>query len=180
MYTLQSETDIRRSYRSSISDTEIFTNVIYTDGNGSKWWAFEDLLQIPFIRKKAAEKVSQLYGVGLTKEDLTGFTARLKTLLKSDDIEKYEKAYSEVLNMEAVTEETTDPVKQSLSLCSVYILSDNERVDTFSFQDAIEKMNTWAMDMDAQAFFLNFLTSGMNDFTKHYKSIMQIASTLQK
>lgn len=180
MYTLTSQNDTRRTYRSSVTGTEIFTKLIYTDESGNKWWAFEDLLQMPFIRKKASEKISQLYGIGFTKDDLSGFAGRLKTILKGSDAEKYEKAFSEVLNLETIIEENLNPVKESLSMCAIYILADEERIDTFSFAEAAKKMELWALDFDAQAFFLNFLSAGINDFTAHYRSITQIASTVQK
>ncbi len=177
MYELKSDDGARRSYVSRVTGTEVFTNLIYTDGNENKWWSFEDLLQIPFIRKKAAEKVSQLYGVGMTREDLTNFIARLKSILKDTDPEKYERAYSELLNMETIADETNDAVKQSLSLCSVYIMADDERIDTFSFTTAVQKMKVWEMDLDAQSFFLRWFTDGMNDFTKLYSSIIPTALT---
>jgi hypothetical protein len=180
MYKLETETAEKRTYRSTITDTVIGTHLLHTGEDGKQWWAFDDLLQIPFIRKKAGEKVTQLYGTGLTKEDLNNFVAKTKAVLKSDDAERYEKAYSELLQLEAIVNETADPVKQSLSLCAVYILADDEQVDAFSFAAAIEKMNIWALQPDLQAFFLNWLTDGMDNFTAHYSSIMQIASTLQK
>lgn len=180
MYELVNETGSRRTYRSKITGTEIFTKVIYTDGSGGKWWAFEDLLQMPFIRKKASEKVSQLYGVGFTKEDLSGFATRLKTILKGNDTEKYEKSFSEVLNFESIVEATADPVKESLSMCAIYILSNDERIDNFSYGLAAEKIKIWAIDLDAQAFFLNWLAAGINDFKAHYQSIMQIALQMKE
>lgn len=180
MYTLSTATDTRRTYLSDITGTEISTKLLYTDGSGNKWWSFEDLLQMPFIRKKASEKMSQLYGVGVTKEDLTGFTTRLKATLKGSETDRYERAYSDVLQLENIISETADPVKQSLSLCTVYVLHDTERVDSFSFAEATQKMALWAIDLDAQAFFLSYVTDGINDFTKLFSSITQIASTLQK
>lgn len=181
MYTLINKiSGTRRTYTSSITGTEISTKLIYTDGSGNNWWAFEDLLQMPFIRKKAAEKVSQLYGVGITKEDLSNFVTKMKNTLRGADAERYEKAYSEVLNLESIIESTADPVKESLSLCTVYIMQDDERVDNFSYQQAARKVELWTLDTDAQAFFLTWLAAGINDYTQHYKSIMQIASTLQK
>lgn len=180
MYTLTNDQPTKRTYTSSITGTEINTVLIYTDEDGANWWAFEDLLNIPFIRKKAAEKFTNLYGVGITKEDLEGFVQRLKTLLKSSDTEKYEKAYSEVLQLESIAANTADPVKQSLGLCAVYIMGNDERVDTFSFDIAAEKMKRWALDMGAQAFFLNWLTDGMNAYTTLYNQVSQIVLTQEK
>lgn len=183
MYELQQKgtTEIRRCYRSSITSTEIYTKVLYTDGSGKNWWCFEDLLQIPYIRKKAAESCSQLYGLGLTHNDLNDFIKRQKTTLKdTTDSERFERAYSQLLQMEELITETANPVKQSLSLCAVYILGEDERVDSFSIEEAISKMNLWEVDYEAQAFFLNWLAAGMSDYLKHYNSIMEIASILQE
>jgi hypothetical protein len=180
MYQLHTSTETQRVYRSSITGTDISTSLIHTDATGNKWWAFDDLLQIPHIRKMAANNISQLYGMGFTIEDLKSFTSRLKTILRSTDQERYEKAYSELLQLESVVENNIDPVKQELGLCSVYILSDSERVDTFSTREALEKMQLWSLDLDAQSFFLNWLTDGINDYKKLYSSITQIASTMVK
>ena len=57
MYQLTNSEPTRRTYQSSITGTEITTKLIYIDGTGNAWWAFEDLLQMPFIRKKAADKM---------------------------------------------------------------------------------------------------------------------------
>lgn len=174
-YNLKSETETRRVYVSSLTDTEIATKLLHVDKSGNKWWAFEDLLQIPFIRKKAGEKVSQLYGVGLTKTDIQVFIDKIKKIAKSADLERYEKIYSELLQMEEIMAETADPVKQSLALCAVYILGDDEQVDAFSTATAVNKMAKWEFDVPAQAFFLNWLTDGMNDYTKLYNNLTQIA-----
>ncbi len=153
MYILQKETDNKRIYRSSITGTEVITTLIYTDSDGRKWWAFEDLLQIPHIRRMAANNISQLYGAGFTKNDLSNFVNKSKSILKGIDPDKYEKAYSELLQLETIVESNIDPVKQELGLCSVYILGDDERIDFFSSREASEKMELWALDIDTQAFF---------------------------
>ena len=176
MYQIEEETAVRRIYRSTLTGTRIATKVIYTDGAGDKWWAFEDLLQIPFIRKKASERMSQLYGIGINKEDIEAMIARLKGILREDTAERYERAYSEVLNMEAIINQTADPVRESLSLCTVYIMREDEQVDSFSAQLAAAKIERWALDLDAQAFFLNWLTDSMNDLTAAYSIISKIAS----
>jgi hypothetical protein len=180
MYQLHTSTDTQRTYRSTVTGTDITTSLIYTDASGNKWWAFDDLLQIPHIRKMAANNISQLYGMGFTIEDLKTFTGKMKGILRSNDQERYEKAYSELLHLESVVENNIDPVKQELGLCAVYILSDTERVDTFSSREAVTKMDLWSLDFDAQSFFLTWLTAGMNDFKKAYSSIMETASILQK
>lgn len=180
MYQLQTTTDTQRTYRSTITGTDITTSLLYTDANGQKWWAFDDLMQIPHIRKMAANNISQLYGQGFTAEDLKEFTKRVKGILKGSDTERYEKAYSEILTLESIVENNLDPVKQELGLCSVYILADDERVDTFSSRKAVEKMEVWSMDLDAQAFFLSWLSGGMNGFKTLYNDLTKIVSTSQK
>lgn len=180
MYELQKETKKKRTYRNTVTGTEITTSVIYTDKDGRAWWAFDDLLQIPHIRKMAASQITQLYGVGFTKKDMTEFVTSQKAILKSNDPEKYEKAFAGILSIESAVNNNLDPVKQELGLCSVYILAADERVDFFSSVQTAEKMELWSTDIDLQSFFLNWLSGGMNDFTRHYKAITTIASQLTR
>ena len=180
MYKLQSGTDNKRIYRSSITGTEVSTSVIFTSQDGTKWWAFDDLLNIPFIRKKAAESLTRLYGAGIAKDDLLQVVTRLKELLKGNDPEQYEKSYAEVLQLEQLANQVADPIKQSLSLCPIYILSDDERIDTFSNSEAVAKMQRWAIEPDAQAFFLSWLNDGMNAYLSLSNTIFQTVSMQQE
>ena len=180
MYQLQKETEKKRIYRSSVTGTDMTTTLIYTDIEGRKWWGFEDLLQIPHIRRMAANNISQLYGVGFTQKDLSDFVSRSKNILKGNDSDKYEKAYSELLQLEAIAESNIDPVKQELGLCAVYVLGDSERVDFFSSSEASEKMELWSMDIDAQAFFLSWLSDGITGYSQVSSSIGQTVSQVKK
>lgn len=180
MFQLTKQEDKRRTYTSTVTGTDVTTKLIYTDKNGMDWWTFEDLLNIPFIRKKAAEKASDLYGRGFTNDDLKAFIEMQKITLKGSDSDKYERAYSEILQLEKIVETTIDPIKESLSLCTIYILGNEERIDTFSFRDAEEKISSWALDLDSQAFFLTYFLDGIVNYTKCLKDISQIASIVHQ
>lgn len=176
MYQLTEEKDERRKYKSTNTGTEIFTRLIYTDTDKNNWWAFENLMDIPFIRKQAAEKITQLYGAGMNEFDINDFISNSKALLKSNDPEKYEKLYSELLNFERLKEQTANPVKQNLGLCTVYILKNDEVPDVWNSSAAAEKMSAWAIDLKAQGFFLNWFTDGIKTFTRHLEDLSQIVS----
>jgi hypothetical protein len=180
MYKIEKKTAKQRTYRNDLTGTAITTALIYTDADGRKYWAFEDLLNVPFIRKKATEYITQLYSAGITRDDLTTFLATIKRMLREDDPDKYEKLFAETLRVESILTSATEPVKQSLSLCTVYILDDDERVDVFDMAGAAKKMERWAMDPDLQAFFLNWLTDGMNNYTELYAKTSAIVSKAAK
>lgn len=175
MYKLINNEVDKRTYKSEITGTEVRTIMLKEDENGKKWWIFEDLLNIPFIRKKAAEKIHQFYGAGFTKADRNSFVSKMKEILKSDDQEKYEKAYSELLQFDELAEAAGDAIKQSLSLCPVYILSDDEPIDTLTNAKSAEKMEYWSNVPELQAFFLSVLTDGMNSYLTAYNDISRIA-----
>lgn len=177
MYKLIKKTAKRREYRSEITGTIVVTGLIKTDPAGNKWWAFEDLLSIPYMRKKAAQHITDMYSAGMTKSDLASIFKNLKEVLKSGDSEKYEKAYSEILRAEAILSNVMDYEAQSLSLASIYILSDDERIDTFSFGDAAKKLEDWRLQPELQSFFLNYVTDGMNAYMSLYQKASQLAST---
>jgi len=180
MWKLETQTDLQRTYRNSLTGTECKTMVIHTDMYGGKWWAFADLFTVPLIREIAAKKVVELSSASLTQQDLQEHIAKSKAILKSDDREKYEKAYGELLEFERICNAVADPVKQTLGLATVYILADDERPDTFDQGIAHRKMDIWHTDLNAMGFFLNWLTDTISSFVSASSSIGQIASALQQ
>jgi hypothetical protein len=176
MYELQKKTDTKRTYRSTITGTEISTYFLCKSESGVGYWAFEDLLSIPFIRKKAAESITNLYGINLSETDIDAFILKLKETIKSSDSEKYEKAYSQLLNFEALKNQTVDSNKQSLSLCAVYILADDETIDTFSQTKTMEKIANWTLEPKLQSFFLTWLNEATAAYTAISNNIIATAS----
>lgn len=167
-----------RTYRNEQTTTELTTYLLTNDKFGGYWWTFEDLFTVPFIRQMAAKKVVDLYGYGLTMPDIMGYTAQIKTLLRSNDAEKYEKIYAEVLKLESLTSAMADPVKQCIGLSTVYLLYNDERPDAYVQSEQNVKMSVLAQDIDLQAFFLNWWTDIMKDSGQVLKGLSRIASTI--
>jgi hypothetical protein len=170
-----------RTYRNETTGTEITTYLLYTDRGKGTWWAFEDLFQLPFIRQLAAKKIVDLYGYGLTITDIKGHTRQLKTILRADkDPERYEKAYAKVLELELLTDSMADPVKQCIGLGTLYLLYNDERPDAYVQAEQNVKMSALALDLDLQAFFLNWWTEVMKSSGTILNGISRIASTLSR
>lgn len=168
-----------RTYRNDATGTEITTYLIYSDRGGGQWWTFEDLFQLPFIRQLAAKKIVDLYGHGLTISDVKGYTRQIKAALKADkDPERYERAYGKVLELEQLTDAMADPVKQCIGLGTLYILLNDERPDAYVQAEQNVKMSAMAVDLDLQAFFLNWWTDVMRSSGRLLKGLSAIASTL--
>lgn len=169
-------TKVRR-YKNSMTGNDLTTYQLYTDKFGNTWWTFEDLFALPFIRQLTAKKVLDLYGNGLTMDDVKSITVQLKTILRSDSGERYEHAYAKVLELENLTETMADPVKQCMGLCTVYVLFNDEMPDAWSNHVTSQKMTVLANDLEAQSFFLNWWTDIMRRSGKVLKGLSRIAST---
>lgn len=170
----------KRIYTNTITESECMTEVIYTDAAGYRWWSFVDLFTLPIIREVAARKVTDLYTASITKTDIDEFLNKQKTILRSNDPEKYDKLMSEVLNFESAVSNVSDPTRNLLSLCTVYVMSDDERPDAYDLNLAMAKMDLWKEDTDAMVFFLNWLTDTINSFLSASAKVSQIVSKLQE
>jgi hypothetical protein len=171
-----------RLYKNEQTGSEATTELIHTDKDGGKWWGFCDLFKLPYMRIAYAKQISDLYTIGVTSEDLTTWCTKEKALLKATktDPEAYEKLYALVLEKETLIKNTVDPLQQHLSLCTVYVLSDSERVDSYSTDEAVKKMNIWKLDPDMIAFFLNWHTEHMHSYMESLSVISRIVSSGQK
>lgn len=179
MWKLSKESDSNRLYSNSVTGSECSTSKVHTDRDGNSWWAFDNLMLLPYTRNFAATKISGLYQLGLSKEDLNGHISRLKTILKSPEPEKYEKAYAEVLDFENKAQNATDAVKQMSSLVCVYYLLNDEKIDAFDSNLQIYKMSLLESDLEAQSFFLNKLIEDMSNYSQFLGTLSTIASSSQ-
>lgn len=165
-----------KTFRNDLTGTEISIYLLKKDRAGNEWWAFEDLFALPFIRQMMAKRVVDLYGHGLSLDDITQHTAQLKKLLRSNDVEKYEKCFAKVLEMENLATTMADPIRQCIGLCTVYLMLNDERPDSYTSTDQARKMDMLSLDIDLQTFFLNWWTDCMRHSGKVLKGISAIAS----
>ncbi len=169
-----------RDYKNTLTDSTVSTYLLYTDKFANKWWTFEDLFALPFIRQLTAKKVLDLYGHGLSLDDVKSITAQLKAILRTDGPERYETAYAKCLELESLAETMADPVKQCMGLCTVYLLLNDEMPDAWTNAVNSQKMTVLSLDIDAQAFFLNWWTDIMRRSGQVLKGLSRIASTVSE
>lgn len=175
MWQLSSEANDKRVYSNSTTGSKCITQKVYTDIEGNNWYSFEDLLTIPYTRQFAATKVSSLYALGLSKDDLTGHINGLKSILKSSDPEKYEKAFANVLDFESKANNATDPLRQLTSLVCVYFMLNDEAIDSFENNLQLKKMSLLESDPAAHSFFLKKQMEDTETYMMRLNEISKIA-----
>lgn len=180
MWKLESQSEKERTYKNTITGSEVRTILLHRDMYGQPWWTFADLFTIPLVREIAAKKVTELAGAGMTMQDMKEFIVESKAILKSTEADKYERAYGRLLQFEKAVETVADPVRQLLGLATVYILGDQERPDSYDQHIAHQKMEAWSTDERTMGFFLNWLTDTIGNYVSAFKNIGQIASVLHQ
>lgn len=174
MWKLTKEENNKRIYQNSQTGSQCTQSMSYTDKDGNNWYSFDDLTAIPYTRTFAATKISSLYALGLSKEDLSGFILKQKAILKSTDSEKYEKAFALLLDFENKANNATDAVKQMSSLVCVYFTLNDEPIDSFDNNLQVKKMSLIESDLEMHSFFLNLLI----DRTEHYMTSLNLLSQI--
>jgi hypothetical protein len=174
MWQLKSEQENKRIYTNPTTGSECSQTMCYTDKDGNKWYSFDDLTAIPYTRNFAATKISSLYSLGLSKDDLSNHVTGLKTILKSTDKDKYEKAYANLLDFESKANNATDAIKQMSSLVCVYFTINEEPIDSFDQALQMKKMGLLEADIDMHSFFLQ----RQIERTEHYITSLDIISKI--
>lgn len=154
MWQLKTNEPTKRIYVNQATGSVCTQTMCYTDKEGNKWWQFDDLLSLPYTRNFAATKVSSLYALGLSKDDLNSHINGLKSILKSADKDKYEKAYALVLDFENKANSATDAIKQMSALACIYYTLNDEPIDGFDNNLQIKKMSLMEGDLEMHSFFL--------------------------
>lgn len=175
MWKLSAEENDKRSYINSTTGSKCTTSKVYQDREGNDWYSFDDLMTIPYTRSFAATKISSLYTLGLTKDDIDKHVSGLKTLLKSTDAEKYEKAFALVLDFESKANNAADTLKQLSSLVCVYNMLNDEAIDSFEGSLQLKKMSLLENDPAAHSFFLSRMMTTTEDYMQRLAKLSPIA-----
>lgn len=176
MWKLTSNGKESRVYTNTLTNSQCSQTLVHTDKEFNTWWEFDSLTAIPYTRNFAATKISSLYALGLSKDDLNGHIAGLKAILKSQDKEKYEKAFALVLDFESKASNATDAIKQMSSLVCVYYTINDEHIDSIDNSIMITKMSLLEGDPEMHTFFLTRQIEATERYTNFLNSISQIAS----
>jgi hypothetical protein len=174
MWKLIKDEENKRVYNNATTGSTCTQSMLYVDKEGNKWWGFNDLMTLPYTRNFAATKISSLYSLGLSKDDLNGHIGNLKKILKSSEPDKYEKAYAQVLDFESKAANATDAVKQMSSLVCVYYTLNDEAIDGFDNNLQIKKMSLLEADIEMHGFFLK----NQIDRTEHYMQSLNLLSQI--
>lgn len=180
MWKLESETNSTRVYRNSTTNSECKQTMCYTDHDGNLWWEFIDLISIPFTRSFAATKITSLYSLGLTMEDVNAFLGKHKATLKSADGEKYERAYAELLDFESKIKAAADPIRQMTSLVCVYFTMNDEPIDSFMNEMQLKKMSLLEVNPYMHSFFLSRQIELLERYKNSLSPVSPTVSTRQK
>ena len=176
MWLLKSDENNKRTYTNSVTGSQSSQSMVYVDKDGNNWWNFDDLTAIPYTRNFAATKISSLYALGLSKDDLSNHINGLKIILKSTDPEKFEKAYANVLDFENKANNATDAIKQMTALVCVYYTLNDEPIDSFDNNLQIKKMSLLESDIEMHGFFLKRQIDTTERYMQSLNLISQIAS----
>lgn len=175
MWKLQTGQNNKRIYANDTTGSVCTQTMCYTDKDGNKWWQFDDLLSLPYTRHFAAMKVSSLFALGLSKDDLNSHIERGKSLVKSNDKEKYEKLYAEFLDFETKANNATDAIKQMSALACIYYTLNDEQIDAFDNNLQVKKMSLMEADLDMHSFFLKQQIEVTENYTKSLNLLSRIA-----
>ncbi len=175
MWQLYKEENGKRVYMNSATNSQCVTNKVYQDKDGNDWYGFDNLTSIPYTRQFAATKISSLYALGLSKDDLSNHINGLKTILKSQDKEKYVKAFALVLDFETKASQATDAIKQMSSLVCVYFLLADEPIDSFDQNLQVKKMSLLEADIEMHGFFLKMQIEATERYSNFLQTISETA-----
>jgi hypothetical protein len=180
MWEKISDVNGKREYKNPVTGSQLTTSWVYQDKDGNDWYAIDNLFTLPFMRQFAATKISCLYQIGLSKDDMVSHINNLKNTLRGTDPEKYDKAMSFVIDFENKMNDATNAIKQISSLVCVYNLLGDERVDIYDLQVQDKKMKILEADPDAQSFFLRRQIERTETYGNHLDLFSKTASAITK
>lgn len=142
----------------------ITLNLVYTAKDGTRYYEFQDLTQLPYMRSIGAEIATREAEFCISKEDLKKALNETVKLQNENNLAKAGAVLHDLLNrLEYVAEDET-----LLQLASVYFVQEGENVETYDSIFQREKIRKWREDSESLAFFLRVAFQ----CTRNYSTIL--------
>lgn len=155
MWIQTNKTDQALTFTNNQTGEQISCGKIYDHSELGKFYAFDNILQMPFSRKYVFDLAQQMEKIGIEKDELAD---KMKTMMEL--IRKREQGFElEVYSIANIVHDHVKGVwdyqKTALMVASVIIIQEGENIGHFSQQDAERKIDAWRRDAAMLGFFLN-------------------------
>lgn len=174
MWTRTELTDKRMVFSNSNTGEMCSLSAIATHESGV-YYAFDNLLQMPYQRKYIFDLAQQYERIGMDKKELEVHLNDIQEMCrnKADGFEL--NVYSKIDYIKQNIKDVWDFQKTALLTAAMVIVTPDENIAVFDQSLAEKKINEWSKDKNLLSFFLNVLQQRcttliepFNTFTQSY------------
>jgi hypothetical protein len=157
MWSQQTVTDEKLVYVNNNTGEQCSLSRVYTHPELGKFYAFDNLLQMPYQRKYIFDLAQQYERVGMEKNELDTRLSEIQELcrIKKEGFEF--EVYSIAQFIRSSIKDMWDFEKTSMLIAAMVIVQPDENIAIFDQQQAERKIALWRRDKTMLAFFLNIL-----------------------
>lgn len=159
---LETSTKETLIYKHSKSSEECKLSLIH-DGEMGTFYIFDNPLQMPFQRKYAFDIIQQHENLGLSKDEIIEELSKITAQNNDPNMVFY---LAETLKTKI--KDSWDFAKTSTFITALLIIEENESIDFFTQESALEKVNKWSKDSVMLGFFLSIAQKSINNLTQSF------------
>jgi hypothetical protein len=179
MWKLKEKTEEALVYENTNTGEQVRCGRIYTHNELGVFYAFDNILQMPFQRKFLFDLAQQMEKIGIEKEELIDRMGKIQELCK-DKKEGFElDIYAIAKGVEQTAKDHWDFEKTALLVTTLVVIQEGESIGYFDQAQSVRKLDLWKKDKDMLGFFLSVVSNLCSPLSKSFGAFTQMSSPNQ-
>jgi hypothetical protein len=149
---------------------------IYDHAELGVFYAFDNILQMPYSRKYIFDLAQQMEKIGIEKDELADKMKQIQDLCK-DKKQGFEMdVYAIAQTVERLVKDNWDYQKTAMLVTSIIIIQEGEAIGMFDQAQAMHKTMQWKMDANMLGFFLSIAAERCNKVSNSFANFTPLFS----
>lgn len=157
MWQLKTKSDKGLLYVNANTGEQVNCSKVYTHAELGNFYAFDNIMQMPYQRKYIFDLAQTMEKIGMDKEELQVKISSILDLCREKKQGWELDVYATAQHIEATLKNAWDYQKTAMLICAMVIIQEDENIGLFDQGEAEVKIKTWSKDKNMLGFFLSIV-----------------------
>jgi hypothetical protein len=157
MWQLKTKTDKGLQYVNTNTGEQVNCGRIYTHPELGNFYAFDNIMQMPYQRKYIFDLAQTMEKIGMDKDELKDKVENIMNLCKEKKQGWELDVYATAQHIDATLKNAWDYQKTAMLICAMVVIQEGENIGMFDQGEAEAKIKSWSKDKSMLGFFLSIV-----------------------
>lgn len=175
-WTLSNKSNTGLTYTNNLTGESCSLSKIWSHNELGDFYAFDNLMSMPYQRKYIFDVAQQMERIGIDKEEMISSMTDIMNLCKEKKPGFEMDVFAKAQLIQSTLKDGWDYEKTAMLTCAMIIVQEGDIIDTFNQEEAVKRLNLWSKDKPMMGFFLSIANQRCSNLINSLDPFTQMSS----